>query len=100
MTQAIRRFPLFTVLMLSILSSAACGGSSSETPTPIEPDLDRIRAQQKSQPRTAAREGEEWSSLPPDEEGDGALDEEPELMDTWGTSKSEPPSSDEVEAPF
>ena len=87
-------------LGMLLLLLVACGGSSSETPTPLEPDLDKLRRQAESQKSTTSKSerGDEWSP------GIGEEDPEPlpadEPIHTWGTQPLPAPSAEEIEAPF
>ncbi len=67
---------LFSVL--SLLAIEACGGSSSETPFPLEPDLRREAKE------SAARREVVFSGA----EGDAGAEEEPGDMETPGRAPS------------
>lgn len=90
------------LLLTALLCAVACGGSSSETPPPLEPDFDRLRAQQAKRPKPGAEaDGVEFSPL--EEPSEQPLDPR-DLPDTWGGSRTPPPpppaSSSDIEAPF
>lgn len=69
---------VFGVLALSALGAlASCGGSSSETPFPLEPDLSRLDGGPSSQARYIVYTGEKSKPEPGREpsETDNASDE-------------------------
>lgn len=62
---------------------AGCASSSSETPWPVEPDFERLRAEAKGHPRQA-HAGTEWTPREPEGDEVAEAEEEPEPASTWG----------------
>jgi hypothetical protein len=74
-------------MLVAVLFATACGGSSSETPFPVEPDW-RREAKSSGPSRELVFSGAEGES---DEEGDEPLEAEPgEAAPTWGGTEAEP----------
>jgi hypothetical protein len=79
------RFPL----LLVALGAASCGGSSSETPFPVEPDW-RREAKNAGPQREVVFSGEQTE--PGDDTSEEPDEGEPgEAPGTWGESESDAP---------
>jgi hypothetical protein len=81
---------LVAVCWLGLLGLSSCGGSASETPPPLEPDL-------RGQRQTGAAHTQERSEVPATDEGtDSGEEGAVSPPATWGSgSNAEQPSAGE-----
>lgn len=61
------RFGIGVLALSALLSLASCGGSSSETPFPLEPDLSRLDGGPTGQARYIVYSGDEQPKPEPPE---------------------------------
>lgn len=79
---------LVPALLLSLLASG-CGGSSSETPPPLEPDPTSLRY---TGPRMPSAEATPAPALEPEPDDDAPAKPKKPAAGTWGSGKTPAPA--------
>ena len=90
---------MFAWALPMLLTSVSCGGSSSETPPPLEPDPTSFRYTGPRMPTPAKEEAAAAAVTEPEESAPIAAPAGKAAAGTWGSGKTPPTPAPAVTAP-